>query len=144
MLNGVVHDPYVLCVACCSPGNLRLRDHQHRLSPGRCRQPDLKESRSYCENIPRIYSGVIYGFCTLNAEPAPEKSLNDRALSDHENNAFPIIAIEFIGSGVLDTLVLALHDLPSEQGRQHRDLPLNLLDAAANSFLLLLSYNPAL
>ena len=58
---------------------------------------NLKESRSYCENIPRIYSGVIYGFCTLNAEPAPEKSLNDRALSDHENNAFPIIAIEFIG-----------------------------------------------
>ena len=57
---------------------------------------NLKESRSYCENIPRIYSGVIYGFCTLNAEPAPEKSLNDRALSDHENNAFPIIAIEFI------------------------------------------------
>jgi len=35
---------------------------------------NLKESRSYCENIPRIYSGVIYGFCTLNAEPAPEKA----------------------------------------------------------------------
>ena len=77
---------------------------------------NLKESRSHCENIPRIYSGVIYGFCTLNGEPAPEKSLKDRTLSDHEGNAFPIIAIEFIGSSVLDTLVL-----PYTIYRQNKD-----------------------
>jgi len=77
---------------------------------------NLKDSRSYCENIPRIYSGVIYGFCTLNGEPAPEKSLKDRTLSDHEGNAFPIIAIEFIGSSVLDTLVL-----PYTIYRQNKD-----------------------
>lgn len=67
---------------------------------------NLKESRSNCESVPRIYSGVIYGFCTLNGEPKPEKSLNDQTLSDHTGNAFPIIAIEAIASVVADTLVL--------------------------------------
>jgi uncharacterized protein YceK len=67
---------------------------------------NLKDSRSHCENVPRIYSGVIYGFCTLNGEPAPDKNLKDASLIDHGGGALPIIAIEFIGSGVLDTLVL--------------------------------------
>ena len=77
---------------------------------------NLKDSRSHCENVPRIYSGVIYGFCTLNGEPAPDKSLKDKTLSDSDGNAFPIIAIEFIGSGVLDTLVL-----PYTIYRQNKD-----------------------
>ncbi|ANF83907.1 lipoprotein [Pseudomonas antarctica] len=67
---------------------------------------NLKESRSHCENVPRIYSGVIYGFCTLNGEPKPDKSLNDQSFSDRSGNAFPIIAIEALASGVADTLVL--------------------------------------
>ena len=67
---------------------------------------NLKDSRSHCENVPRIYSGVIYGFCTLNGEPKPEKSLNGQTLSDSTGNVFPVIAIEAVASGVLDTLVL--------------------------------------
>ncbi|MCS4248193.1 MULTISPECIES: YceK/YidQ family lipoprotein [unclassified Pseudomonas] len=67
---------------------------------------NLKDSRSHCENVPRIYSGVIYGFCTLNGEPRPEKSLKDQSVLDSAGNAFPVIAIEAVASGVLDTLVL--------------------------------------
>ena len=77
---------------------------------------NLKESRSHCENVPRIYSGVIYGFCTLNGEPAPDKSLKDQSLLDSQGNAFPIIAIEFVASGVMDTLVL-----PYTIYRQNKD-----------------------
>ncbi|AHC33122.1 MULTISPECIES: YceK/YidQ family lipoprotein [unclassified Pseudomonas] len=67
---------------------------------------NLKDSRSHCENVPRIYSGVMYGFCTLNGEPKPEKNLNDISLIDHGPGAVPVIAIEFVASGVLDTLLL--------------------------------------
>lgn len=67
---------------------------------------NLKDSRSHCENVPRIYSGVIYGFCTLNGEPKPEKSLNDQSVLNSAGNSIPVIAIEAVASGVLDTLVL--------------------------------------
>ena len=67
---------------------------------------NLKDSRSHCENVPRIYSGVMYGFCTPNGEPKPEKNLNDISLIDHGPGAVPVIAIEFVASGVLDTLLL--------------------------------------
>lgn len=77
---------------------------------------NLKESRSHCENVPRIYSGVIYGFCTLNGEPKPEKSLNEQSFSGFTGNAFPILAIEAIASGVMDTLVL-----PYTIYRQNKD-----------------------
>lgn len=77
---------------------------------------NLKESRSHCENVPRIYSGVIYGFCTLNGEPKPENSLNEQSFSGFTGNAFPILAIEAIASGVMDTLVL-----PYTIYRQNKD-----------------------
>lgn len=77
---------------------------------------NLKDSRSHCENVPRIYSGVIYGFCTLNGEPAPDKSLKDQSLIDHGGSMLPIVAVEFVASGVLDTLVL-----PYTLYRQSRD-----------------------
>lgn len=77
---------------------------------------NLKDSRSHCENVPRIYSGVIYGFCTLNGEPAPDKSLKDKSLIEHGGSVLPIVAVEFVASGVLDTLVL-----PYTIYRQNRD-----------------------
>ncbi|AMN78552.1 MULTISPECIES: YceK/YidQ family lipoprotein [Pseudomonas] len=67
---------------------------------------NLKDSRSHCENVPRIYSGVIYNFCTLNGEPAPDKSLTSNSLKDHSGAALPFVAVDFIASGVVDTLVL--------------------------------------
>ncbi|MGC6371680.1 YceK/YidQ family lipoprotein [Pseudomonas sp. K2I15] len=72
---------------------------------------NLKESRSYCENVPRIYSGVIYGFCTLNGAPDSNKDQTRDA-----SGAWPIFAAEFVGSGVLDTLVL-----PYTIYRQNKD-----------------------
>ncbi|AQT92171.1 hypothetical protein AOA57_14090 [Pseudomonas sp. 2588-5] len=77
---------------------------------------NLKDSRSHCESVPRIYSGMIYGFCTLNGEPRAGKSLKDQTLTDHAGNALPIVAIEFVASGVLDTLVL-----PYTIYRQNKD-----------------------
>ncbi|OPA95138.1 hypothetical protein BFW87_13915 [Pseudomonas fluorescens] len=66
----------------------------------------LKDSRSHCDNVPRIYSGVMYGFCYLNSEPKPAKSPEDQDFADRGANIFPIIAIEALASGVADTLVL--------------------------------------
>ena len=53
---------------------------------------------------------------TLNGEPAPDKSLKDQSLLDRQGNAFPIIAIEFVASGVMDTLML-----PYTIYRQNKD-----------------------
>ena len=86
------------------------------MRPDAVASQNLKDSRSHCENVPRIYSGVIYGFCSLNGEPRPEKSLKDQSVSDAAGNAFPVIAIEFAASGVLDTLVL-----PYTIYRQNKD-----------------------
>ena len=72
---------------------------------------NLKALRSNCENVPRIYSGVIYGFCSLNGEPNGSRSMNDQAIND-----IPSVAVDFMASGVLDTLML-----PYTVYRQHRD-----------------------
>jgi uncharacterized protein YceK len=101
--------PVLLALAGCGTINTVFR-------PDAVTSQNLKDSRSHCDNVPRIYSGVIYGFCTLDGEPKPEKSLNDQSLSDHAGNAFPIIAIEFVASGVLDTLAL-----PYTIYRQNKD-----------------------
>ena len=77
---------------------------------------NLKDSRSHCESVPRIYSGVVYGFCTLNGQPEPEKSLSGVSLSDSSGGLLPVVAIEFVASGVLDTLVL-----PYTIYRQNKD-----------------------
>lgn len=72
---------------------------------------NLKELRSNCESVPRIYSGVIYGFCSLNGEPNGNRSMDDRALND-----IPSVAVDFLASGLLDTLVL-----PYTIYRQNKD-----------------------
>lgn len=72
---------------------------------------NLKESRSHCENVPRIYSGVIYGFCTLNGAPDTTKEHTRDA-----SGSLPIFAAELVASGLLDTLVL-----PYTVYRQNRD-----------------------
>jgi uncharacterized protein YceK len=60
---------------------------------------NLKESESYCESIPRVYSGVSYDFCILHGSPAPGLTLQ-------ASNSVPDIFFDFVISGVLDTLVL--------------------------------------
>jgi uncharacterized protein YceK len=60
----------------------------------------LKEQQSYCGAVPRIYSGVTYDFCSLNA---PLKKGLDA--QDH-TNAPAIVLVDVVMSGALDTLLL--------------------------------------
>ncbi|MBN2979055.1 hypothetical protein BFW88_02005 [Pseudomonas fluorescens] len=58
----------------------------------------LKAKKTYCESVPRIYSGVAYNLCVLHAPPnsGAGLSLND----------VPWAFIDVPLSGVLDTLIL--------------------------------------
>jgi uncharacterized protein YceK len=60
----------------------------------------LKERKSYCGAVPRIYSGVTYDFCILNAplEKGREAEVHD--------NAPAIVLIDVVLSGAFDTLLL--------------------------------------
>ncbi|OLF53187.1 YceK/YidQ family lipoprotein [Pseudomonas chlororaphis] len=60
----------------------------------------LKERKSYCGGVPRIYSGVTYDFCSLHA-PVPE---NGRTTIGPASTQSMLIDIAF--SSVLDTLLL--------------------------------------
>ena len=60
----------------------------------------LKEQKSYCGAVPRIYSGVTYDFCSLNA---PLQNGKDAQVHD---NAPAIVLIDVVISGALDTLLL--------------------------------------
>lgn len=71
----------------------------------------LKALGSYCESVPRTYSGVAYDFCSLNGEPNRDKSLETQSAG-----SVPWIALDFALSGILDTLVL-----PYTIYRQSRD-----------------------
>lgn len=59
---------------------------------------DLKKQKTYCQSIPRVYSGVAYDFCVLNGPP---NSMGAVAIND-----VPWVYFDFLASGVLDTLVL--------------------------------------
>lgn len=58
----------------------------------------LKAKKTYCQSVPRIYSGVAYDLCVLHGPPNSGSgvSLND----------VPWAFIDVPISGVLDTLVL--------------------------------------
>lgn len=54
----------------------------------------LRRQKTYCQAIPRIYSGLAYDFCVLHAPPDPTGIL------------VPLILVDLTLSGVLDTVVL--------------------------------------
>lgn len=54
----------------------------------------LRKQKTYCQSIPRIYSGLAYDFCALNAPPDPTGYL------------VPFILLDLALSGVLDTVSL--------------------------------------
>lgn len=60
----------------------------------------LKEKNSYCGAVPRIYSGVMYDFCYLNA---PLEKGRDAQI---HGPAPAIVLIDVVLSGTLDTLLL--------------------------------------
>lgn len=59
---------------------------------------ELKARKTYCQSIPRVYSGVAYDLCILHGPPsaATGLSLND----------VPWPYLDVAVSGVLDTLLL--------------------------------------
>lgn len=71
---------------------------------------ELLDKKSYCNTVPRIYSGVYYDFCLLNAPaPAPEQP-------GRSGYAMPGLLIDAALCGVLDTVAL-----PYTIYRQSRD-----------------------
>lgn len=65
----------------------------------------LKRQGTYCENIPRVYSGVAYDFCYLH-------SSRDRVYIDWYLGFY---LFDGIASGVVDTVLL-----PYTGYKQHR------------------------
>ncbi|MCP1446002.1 uncharacterized protein YceK [Pseudomonas sp. GGS8] len=60
----------------------------------------LKEQKTYCGAVPRIYSGVTYDFCRLHATPGP-------GIDEYKyNNGTPFVLIDVVISGALDTMLL--------------------------------------
>ncbi|WIE48410.1 YceK/YidQ family lipoprotein [Pseudomonas sp. GM17] len=60
----------------------------------------LKERKSYCGGVPRIYSGVTYDFCSLHA-PEPENGTTHTGPASNQ-----AMLLDMAVSGVLDTLLL--------------------------------------
>lgn len=54
----------------------------------------LRRQKTYCQSIPRVYSGLAYDFCVLNAPPDPTGIL------------VPFVLLDLALSGALDTAVL--------------------------------------
>jgi uncharacterized protein YceK len=54
----------------------------------------LRKQKTYCQSIPRVYSGLAYDFCVLNAPPDPTGIL------------VPFVLLDVTLSGVFDTAFL--------------------------------------
>lgn len=77
---------------------------------------NLRKADTYCEALPRVYSGVAYDFCLLHGEPLilpevrneglPEARRDLPVSSNHKNTGAPLIVFDFVLSGVMDTLLL--------------------------------------
>lgn len=54
----------------------------------------LRKQKTYCQTIPRVYSGMAHDFCLLHAPPEPTGFL------------VPFVLLDLTLSGVFDTVVL--------------------------------------
>ncbi|QLG96618.1 YceK/YidQ family lipoprotein (plasmid) [Pseudomonas yamanorum] len=59
----------------------------------------LARWHSHCDSVPRIYSGAVFDYCTLNAAPRRSTGLDGYP-------AAPLIALDMGLSGIADTLLL--------------------------------------
>ncbi|SEK64311.1 Protein of unknown function [Pseudomonas agarici] len=57
--------------------------------------------RTYCQAIPRMYSGVVYDFCVMHGEPTAQWQPDGSPVGN-----FPLIVLDILVSGVVDTVVL--------------------------------------
>lgn len=56
--------------------------------------------KSYCESIPRVYSGLSYNLCLLYGEPSKKVNIGSSF------NRIPFVVIDSAFSAVSDTIVL--------------------------------------
>ena len=97
----------MLSLSACGTTNTVVRDEYTAVQ-------NLKEVKTYCESILRVYSGVAYDVCKLNAEPV---RVHDDGLSEISDiSGVPFAFIDMILSAVFDTLAL-----PYTIYRQNRD-----------------------
>ena len=60
---------------------------------------DLRQRQTYCQSIPRAYSGLAYDFCILNSPPS-------HTAGAAQLGFMPLIFFDLVASGVLDTIIL--------------------------------------
>ena len=58
----------------------------------------LKKQKTYCESLPRPYSGLSYGFCKLHSKNDTTDFNTDAVLT--------IFAIDMASSSIADTIIL--------------------------------------
>ena len=56
--------------------------------------------KSYCKDIPRIYSGISYNLCLMYGEPSNKTNIGSSV------NNVPLVFIDTVLSAVSDTVVL--------------------------------------
>lgn len=71
---------------------------------------NLRASKTYCDSIPRVYSGISYDLCVMHG-PSNVGGRDPAAPA-----LIPLQIVDLIPSGILDTLVL-----PYSIYRQHAD-----------------------
>ena len=64
----------------------------------------LKKAKTYCDEIPRVYAGVLYDACLFNAEPSTRNP--DVISASKRDSVIPLVAVDLVLSCVADTLVL--------------------------------------
>lgn len=57
-------------------------------------------NKSYCESIPRIYSGLSYNFCLMHSKPSPSANVGFTI------NGLSYVGVDSFFSVVTDTVVL--------------------------------------
>lgn len=62
----------------------------------------LLDSKSSCGAVPRVYSGVMFDFCMLYAQPSDKGNTTVSS----ESSSMPGLFIDMAFSGVMDTVVL--------------------------------------
>jgi hypothetical protein len=104
----------------------------------------LRRQKTYCQSIPRVYSGLAYDFCILNAPPDPTGIYVPVILVDLVLTVCWILLscrIRFTGRA---WMAISAFTGGLRAGNQRQAPHRCRLQLAARGLKLLLSYNPAL
>jgi uncharacterized protein YceK len=85
----------LLVLLCCSCATVKTLDaSQNHINISH------QGKKSYCEEIPRIYSGISYNFCLMYGEPSDVANIGSTI------NGIPTVFIDSLFSVAADTIVL--------------------------------------